>query len=177
MGRGNGNGQGQGHVDTVAMIHGVAVKPLRLLPDGRGFLMEMLRADEPLFEGFGQVYLTGCRRGVAKAWHHHCRQTDHFVSVGGTALVVLYDPREGSPTRGQIQEIVLDAPPCRRAAPLLLKIPPRVVHGFTALDCDEARIVNLPTLPYCYEAPDEQRFPWDDPRIPYAWPPEVTRGG
>jgi len=93
------------------MIHEVLVKPLKVLSDDRGFLMEMLREDEAIFERFGQVYLTGCRRGVAKAWHYHREQTDYFVCVGGTALVVLYDGREDSPTRGTVQEVALHSLP------------------------------------------------------------------
>jgi len=159
------------------MIDGVQVKSLKVLPDDRGFLMEMLRADDPLFEQFGQVYVTGCRRGVAKGWHYHKEQTDHFVCVSGTALLVLYDGREASPTRGEVQEFVLHSPPQRDPAPLLVKIPRLVVHGFTALDSDEARIINIPTKTYRYSDPDELRYPWDSPAIPYRWPAEVTQGG
>ena len=159
------------------MIQGVQVKVLAVLRDDRGFLMEMLREDDPLFERFGQVYITGCRRGVAKGWHYHKAQTDHFVCVGGTALVALYDPRDDSPTRGTVQEVSLHSPPSREPAPLLLKIPPLVVHGFTAVGCEEARIINLPTLPYCHDNPDEYRYPWNSPEIPYRWPAEVVRGG
>jgi dTDP-4-dehydrorhamnose 3,5-epimerase len=159
------------------MIADVMIKPLKLLPDARGFLMEMLRADEPVFEAFGQVYITGCKAGIAKAWHYHREQSDHFVCVAGTALLVLYDARQDSPTHGKVQELVLDAPPCRRAEPLLVKIPPLVLHGFTALEGDEARIVNVPTLPYRYNDPDEFRCPWNSPDIPYTWPANVTQGG
>ena len=159
------------------MIHDVATKVLKVLPDDRGFLMEMLREDEPIFERFGQVYITGCRRGVVKGWHYHKGQIDHFVCVSGTALVVLYDPREDSPTRGTVQEIVLQAPPRQDPAPVLIKIPRMVVHGFTAHECDEARIINIPTLPYRYVNPDEYRYPWNSPEVPYRWPPEVVQGG
>ena len=159
------------------MIGGVKTKALKVLEDDRGFLMEMLRADDPLFERFGQVYVTCCRHGVAKAWHYHKEQTDHFVCLAGSALVVLYDLRDGSPTKGQVEEYILEAPPGREQTPLLLKIPPLVVHGFTALTGDEARIVNIPTLPYRYRDPDEFRYPWNSPEIPYRWPVHVTRGG
>jgi len=159
------------------MIHGVQMKELKVLTDDRGFLMEMLREDDRLFERFGQVYITGCLRGVAKAWHYHKEQADHFVCVAGTALVVLYDGRENSPTRGMVQEFTLTSPPMQDPVPVLLKIPPLVVHGFTAIDGDEARILNIPTLPYRYANPDEYRFPWDSPDIPYRWPPDVVRGG
>jgi dTDP-4-dehydrorhamnose 3,5-epimerase len=127
------------------MIAGVMIKPLKLLPDDRGFLMELLRSDEAVFEAFGQVYITGCKAGVAKGWHYHREQSDYFA--------------------------------CTRAEPLLVKIPPLLLHGFTALDCDEAGIVNVPTLPYRYTNPDEFRYPWNSPDIPYTWPANVTRGG
>ena len=40
-------------------IEGVKVKPLKLIPDERGYLMEILRADDTeLFTRFGQVYLS-----------------------------------------------------------------------------------------------------------------------
>jgi dTDP-4-dehydrorhamnose 3,5-epimerase len=90
---------------------------------------------------------------------------------------VLYDNRADSPSCGEVQELILDAPPCRRAEPILVKIPPLVLHGFTALDCEEARIINVPTLPYRYTNPDEFRSPWNSPDIPYTWPADVTRGG
>lgn len=166
------------------MINGVVVKELNALTDDRGFLMEMLRADEPLFERFGQVYVTGCRRGVVKGWHYHKEQIDHFICVLGRALVVLYDPRDGSPTKGAVEEYYLEAPPSDSSGsthpirqPILLKIPPLVYHGFTASGCDEARIINIPTLPYRHAQPDEYRHPWDSETIPYRWPSDVTRGG
>lgn len=159
------------------MIHDVKVKPLELKNDFRGFLMEMLRSDDALFQRFGQVYITGCRRGLAKAWHYHSVQIDHFVCVAGRALLVLCDTREGSPTHGRAQEFVLEAPPSENHPPLLVQIPPFVVHGFTALDCDEARIVNVPTQLYRYDDPDEHRFPWDSPEVPYRWPDFVKNGG
>ena len=53
-------------------IEGVKTKPLRLIPDERGWLMEILRADEAdLFTKFGQVYISATYPGVVKAWHYH----------------------------------------------------------------------------------------------------------
>jgi len=88
-----------------------------------------------------------------------------------------YDGREDSPTEGEVQEFILDAPPCQRAAPILVKIPPLVLHGFTAWECEEACIMNVPTLPYRYDNPDEFRYAWNSLDIPYTWPAGVTRGG
>jgi len=165
------------------MIDGVKTKELKVLTDDRGFLMEMLRSDDEVYDRFGQVYMTGCTRGVAKAWHYHKEQTDHFVCVFGRAIVVLYDSREGSPTCGEVQEFILDAPPTGGVSveghdsQLLVKIPPMVMHGFAAYECDEARIMNVPTHPYRYDNPDEFRLPWNSEEIPYTWPSFITRGG
>jgi len=159
------------------MIKDVQIKKLKMIPDERGFLMEMLRCDDSIFEKFGQVYITGCKRGAAKGWHYHKEQDDHFVCVYGKTLVVLCDLREDSPTYKEVNEFVLEAPPCKENKPILLKIPAYVAHGFTALDCDEARIVNVPTKPYRYDNPDELRFPWDSEEIPYKWPDFVKYGG
>jgi dTDP-4-dehydrorhamnose 3,5-epimerase len=159
------------------MIHGVVVKELNAVTDDRGFLMEMLREDDACFERFGQVYMTGCHRGVVKGWHYHKEQTDNFICVLGRALVVLFDPRLGSPTTGAVEEYILEAPPGLTNAPILLQIPPDVYHGFTADGCDEARIINIPTHPYRHDQPDEYRHPWNSAEIPYHWPDHVTRGG
>lgn len=178
------------------MIQDIRIKKLKLLPDDRGFLMEMLRCDDEVFEKFGQVYITGCIRGVVKGWHYHREQTDNFVCVYGKALVVLCDLREGSPTYGVCEEYFLEAPSppspspimgegkregvvllSKRNGNILLQIPPLVVHGFTAYECDEARIINIPTRLYRYEMPDEYRYPWNSEEIPYKWPSYVVRGG
>jgi dTDP-4-dehydrorhamnose 3,5-epimerase len=146
------------------MIEGVVVKPLRVIPDERGFLMEMLRSDDPVFEKFGQAYVTATYPDVVKGWHYHRKQTDHFVCIRGMAKVVLYDQREDSPTRGQVQEFFMG-----ERNPILLKIPPRVMHGFKATGGEMAMIVNMPTELFNYAEPDEYRVSWDSPEIPYDW--------
>ncbi len=145
-------------------IDGVQTKSLRLIPDERGFLMEMLRSDWPEFMGFSQTYLTAAYPGVIKAWHFHKKQWDHFVGVGGMTKVVLCDDRPESPTRGFINEFHLGF-----LNPQLLKIPPLVYHGFTAEGGEKSLIVNFPTELYNYAEPDEYRLPCNDPAIPYDW--------
>ncbi|MDA8121893.1 MAG: dTDP-4-dehydrorhamnose 3,5-epimerase family protein, partial [Deltaproteobacteria bacterium] len=86
------------------MIDGVVIKQLKVIPDERGRLMEILRVDDEIFSKFGQVYLATGYPGVVKAWHYHKVQTDHFCVVKGTMKVVLYDSRDGSPTKGEVNE-------------------------------------------------------------------------
>lgn len=146
------------------MIDGALTKQLRVIPDERGFLMEMLRSDDPFFQKFGQSYLTACYPGVVKGWHYHRIQTDHFVCVNGMAKVVLFDSREESPTHGQIQEVFMG-----ERNPILLRIPPMVMHGFKGIGTEPALIINFPTELYNYKEPDEHRLPWNAPEIPYDW--------
>jgi len=89
------------------LIEGVAARRAKVIPDERGRLGEIMRADDPWFEKFGQVYFTTTYPGVVKAWHYHKKQTDHFYVTKGTLKVALYDEREDSPTRGTVNEIYL----------------------------------------------------------------------
>jgi len=146
------------------VIDGVLVKSLRVIPDDRGYLMEMIRNDDPFFERFGQSYLTAAYPGVVKGWHYHKVQIDHFVCIASMAKVVLFDRREDSPTRGELQEVFMG-----QHNPVLLRIPPLVLHGFTAVGGQTAYIINLPNEPYDYKNPDEFRVAWNSPEIPYDW--------
>jgi dTDP-4-dehydrorhamnose 3,5-epimerase len=146
------------------MIDGVRTKALKVLPDERGFLMEILREDDPIFERFGQVYLTVAYPGVVKGWHYHKRQQDYFTVVKGMAKVVLYDDREGSPTRGEVNEFFLG-----ERNPTLLVIPPLVIHGIKGIGVEPAYLLNVPTRKYEYADPDEFRIDPHENDIPYDW--------
>lgn len=145
-------------------IDGVKTRQLRFIPDDRGWLMELLRSDWQEFDKFGQAYVTACYPGMVKAWHYHRVQWDHFVCVQGMAKVVLYDQREGSPTRGMVNEFFIGY-----LNPMLVKIPPLVYHGFTPVGDSLAVVANFPTVLYDYEQPDEYRVAYNDPAIPYDW--------
>jgi len=84
------------------MIDGVKVKKLKIIPDERGRLMEILRSDDEAFKKFGQVYMTTAKPGIAKAWHYHKKQDDNFTCVCGRMKLALYDARAGSPTYKRI---------------------------------------------------------------------------
>jgi dTDP-4-dehydrorhamnose 3,5-epimerase len=127
-------------------------------------VMEILRSDDALFEKFGQVYLSTVYPGVVKGWHYHKVQTDHFAIIKGMAKVVLYDERDGSPTRGELMELFIG-----EQNPMLLKIPPLVLHGVKGVGAEPAYMINCPTEPYDPDKPDEFRRPPDDPKIPYDW--------
>ena len=148
-----------------SLIHGVRTKTLRRIPDERGWLMEILRADDAdLFERFGQVYVSATYPGVVKAWHFHHKQTDHFVCVRGQMKVVLYDSRKDSPTHGMINEFIIGD-----HAPFLIEIPNFVYHGFKCVSDSEAMVINYTTECYDYKNPDEYRLAPHSGEIPYDW--------
>jgi dTDP-4-dehydrorhamnose 3,5-epimerase len=145
-------------------IDGVIIKKLKVIPDERGFLMEMMRSDDDFFKKFGQVYLSVAYPGVVKGWHYHKKQTDHFTVVKGMLKVVLYDQREGSPTRGEVNEFFMG-----EKNPILIVIPPNVVHGVKGLGNEPGYLVNVPSEPYDYDNPDEYRIDPHGDEIPYDW--------
>jgi dTDP-4-dehydrorhamnose 3,5-epimerase len=145
-------------------IHGVRTKRLAVIPDERGWLLEILRADESdLFQKFGQVYVSATYPGVVKAWHYHRRQVDNFVCVAGMVKLVLIDTREDSPTRDVVNEFFVGT-----QNPMLVQVPNLVYHGWKCISLEPALVVNVPTEPYNREEPDEYRL---EPHgtLPYDW--------
>jgi dTDP-4-dehydrorhamnose 3,5-epimerase len=78
--------------------------------------------------------------------------------------VVLYDDREGSPTRGEVNEFFMG-----ENNPILLVIPNFVLHGMKGVGTEPGFLVNIPTEPYNYDEPDEFRVHPHDNDIPYDW--------
>jgi dTDP-4-dehydrorhamnose 3,5-epimerase len=146
------------------LIDGIRVKPLKVIPDERGRLFEMLRSDEELFIKFGQAYCTTAQFGAVKGWHYHKRQIDNFVCVSGMIKLVAYDGREASPTRGVVNEFFIGV-----HNPCLVQIPAGVYHGFKGISDPESTVINLPTEPYHHDQPDEYRLPAHAKEIPYDW--------
>ena len=146
------------------MIKGVKVKKLKVIPDERGRLMEILRRDDEVFKSFGQVYMTTAKPGVVKAWHYHKKQDDNFTCVHGKMRLALYDARRNSPTYKEINEFTISLDD-----PMLVTIPKLIYHGFKCVSDCEAVVINTPTKPYNYKTPDELRLNPYDNDIPYDW--------
>jgi len=146
------------------MIKDVKTKNLKVIPDERGRLMEILRQDDNLFLKFGQVYMTTTYPGVVKAWHLHERQADNVACIQGMIKLALYDAREDSLTYKEVNQFLIGVHNA-----MLIQIPAGVYHGWTCVSQEEAIIVNIPTEAYNYEQPDEQRLDPHNNDIPYDW--------
>ena len=146
------------------MIEGVKVKKLKIVPDDRGRLMEILRNDDPMFERFGQVYMTTAFPGVVKAWHFHKKQDDNFTCISVVMRLALYDARKDSPTCGEVNDFIISL-----ENPTLVHIPKEVYHGFKCVSAVEAVVINTVTVPYNHKESDEYRVDAYDNDIPYDW--------
>jgi dTDP-4-dehydrorhamnose 3,5-epimerase len=157
-------------------IEGVAIIPLTRHHDDGGALTELARLTDGQPQGLPgftvrQVNYSEVTPGAIKAYHLHLRQTDvWYVPPSDRMLVVLIDVRQGSPTEGARQRLMLGDGTSR-----LLRIPPGVAHGVRNLGPATGRIVYFVDVQFSPDpaACDEGRLPWD-----YAGPEiwDVTRG-
>jgi len=144
------------------MINGVLIKPLKIIPDERGSIMHMMRADDPIFEKFGEIYFSSIYPGIIKGWHLHKEMTLNYAVIYGMIKLVLYDDRKDSPTKGELQELFVGGDNY-----CLVKIPPKVWNGFKGIGNTMAIIANLATIPH---RPDEiERMDPFGKIIPYDW--------
>ena len=144
------------------MIDGVEIFPLKRIQDERGMVMHMLKASDPHFEKFGEIYFSVVYPGAIKAWHLHSRMTINYAVVDGSIKLVVFDQRPGSRTRGQLHEIYLG-----QVNYQLVRVPPGVVNGFTAVGGQRAIVANCADIPH---DPEEiTRIDPFTPTIPYDW--------
>lgn len=144
------------------MIEGVCITPLKQIKDDRGQVMHMLRADDPHFTQFGEVYFSCVLPRKVKAWKLHREMTLNCAVPHGKLKFVMYDTRKESKTHGMIQEIVMGE--CNYC---LVKVPPNIWTGFQGLSEGGAVLANCATLPHL---PDEyERRDAADAFFPYEW--------
>ncbi len=144
------------------MIDGVKIISLKQIADERGKVMHMLRDDSEGFAGFGEIYFSCVHPGAIKGWHVHKKMTLNYVVPYGKIKFVLYDDRQGSSTKGEVQEIFLGVDNyCR------VTVPPMIWNGFKGIGSETAIVANCASIAH---DPDEidRKDPFD-PCIPYDW--------
>jgi len=124
--------------------------------------MHMLRADDPEFRQFGEVYFSWVNPGVIKAWHLHTEMTLNYVCPHGLVKLVLYDDRESSETRGELMELFLGPDNYN-----LVTIPPGVWNGFKGVASAPSLVCNCATLPHRVD--EIRRLDPSSELIAYDW--------
>jgi dTDP-4-dehydrorhamnose 3,5-epimerase len=126
-------------------IEGVIWKPLTHHHDARGWLCELFRHDE-LAEKVhpAMAYLSLTQPGVARGPHEHVEQTDCFCFLGPSRFrLYLWDNRPHSPTHGvaQVEEV-------GEGRPMLVIVPPGVVHAYKNVGTAPGLVFNAPNRLY-----------------------------
>ena len=153
---------------TQTAIEGVVVVDVKSYGDERGYFMETYKQPDFVAGGIGVDFVqdnqSASTRGVLRGLHF---QIEHPQSklvrvVSGEVFDVCVDLRQGSPTYGKWEGVVLSAENRRQ-----LFIPRGFAHGFLVLSdfaefcykCDDV-----------YHPNDEGGLMWDDPAIGIEWP-------
>ncbi|OGK29799.1 dTDP-4-dehydrorhamnose 3,5-epimerase [Candidatus Roizmanbacteria bacterium RIFCSPHIGHO2_12_FULL_33_9] len=144
------------------MIEGVIIKQLKQIPDERGKVMHMLRADDKEFERFGEVYFSKSYPGVVKGWHKHKKMTLNYCVIEGMVKLVLYDDRKDSKTYQQLQEIFIGEDNY-----CLVQIPPGIVNGYKTIGVKPSILINCSTHPH--DLKEMIRINPLSQEIPYSW--------
>jgi dTDP-4-dehydrorhamnose 3,5-epimerase len=119
-------------------IEGVVIKPLKRYEDARGWLTELFRDDE-LPDEFRPVmsYLSVTHPEVARGPHEHVDQTDGFAFIDGSYRLYLWDNREGGSKELHTYDVGTDNP-------VLVLVPPGVVHAYKNIGDRDAFVLNFP---------------------------------
>lgn len=144
------------------MIHDVKVSKLNIISDNRGKVMHMLKADDSVFEKFGEIYFSTIFYESVKGWHLHKEASLNYACVSGKVRLVLFDDRNDSLTKGKYQELILSPENY-----FLVTIPPNIWNGFKGLDKKESIIANCLTLPHNEKEMVRKEF--NDKTFNYNW--------
>ncbi len=135
------------------IIKDVIVKKLRKNIDERGWLVEIFRSDEidnEIFPAMGYVSLT--KPNVVRGPHEHVYQTDIFAFIGTSNFrILLWDNRKNSETYNTRMEIFGGGD-----SPIVVVIPPGVVHGYKNIGTENGIVYNLPNKLYRGEGKKEE---------------------
>ena len=149
-------------------IEGVKVVDVKLYGDARGGFMETYREENFVAGGidtsFVQDNQSSSIQGVLRGLHFQIEhpQAKLVRVISGTVFDVAVDLREGSPTWGQWEGVVLSAENRRQ-----FFVPRGFAHGFLVLS---------DTAEFCYKCDDiyhpgdEGGIMWNDPELSIKWP-------
>ena len=126
-------------------IHDATARPLNKFLDERGWLAELYRSDDldpavlPTM-----AYISMTQPGVARGPHEHKDQTDYFCFIGPSNFkVYLWDARPDSPSFGVKQVLFAGVD-----SPMMVIVPPGVVHAYRNVGSDNGIVFNGPNRLY-----------------------------
>lgn len=150
-------------------VAGVSYRLTRPVAHHHGHLSEIYRTDWDMTDlPIVQVNATTTFPGRVRAWGIHQATVDRLFAMTGSLMVVCFDGRPDSPTKGAFNQFFLGA-----LTQGLVVIPPGVWHGWQNVGPDDATIVSMPSRLYDYEGPDRWELPHDSDQaraqLPDPW--------
>ena len=126
-------------------IEGVIIKKITKNMDERGYLVETFREDTlPDRLKPAMSYVSFTKPGAARGPHEHLKQTDIFVFLGpGDFKIRLWDNRKNGKTYSSFMEITGG-----EDNPILVIIPPGIVHGYKNISKEVGMVINYPDQLY-----------------------------
>lgn len=149
-------------------IDGVMIVEPTAYGDSRGYFMETYQKEDFAKGGitvdFVQDNQSMSTKGVLRGLHYQINypQSKLVRCIKGEVFDVAVDLREGSPTYGKWEGVILSAENKRQ-----FFIPKGFAHGFVVLS-DEAEFVYK--VDDYYHPNDEGGLMWNDPEIGIEWP-------
>jgi len=143
-------------------IYGVEIKNLKKIPDERGSVYHMLRADDAIFRDFGEIYFSKVYPDAVKGWHLHKKMVLNYAVIHGMIKLVLYDDREDSDTHGNLMEIFMGDDNY-----ILVMVPSMIWNGFKGIGNCPAIIANCASIPH-YPGEILRKNPFSED-INYDW--------
>lgn len=150
-------------MNNLTNIDGVTTHILRELADDRGSVLHMLSIHAPDFKRFGECYFSEVMPGAIKAWKMHREQTQNLAVPVGRVRLVIFDDRNGSKTKGNLNILELGRPD----AYLRVQIPPGLWYGFACVGETPALLANCADMPH--DPYESERKSVTDSSIPYDW--------
>ncbi len=126
----------------------IKTKDLNVLKDQRGWFVELFRQEFGI-DKIAQVNLTVAKPWIAKGNHYHLHKTEWYCVIKGKMKLVLKDIDSQ-----EQHEVTLAEDELR-----IIKIPPRVVHGFKNIGDEDMYLV------YCTDTPFDQQEPDTFPEV------------
>ncbi|TNC87729.1 dTDP-4-dehydrorhamnose 3,5-epimerase [Thalassolituus sp.] len=156
-------------------LEGVVIIEPKVFGDERGFFLETFQADRYREQAgidlpFVQDNHSRSAKGVLRGLHFQKTKPQGKLVrvVRGEVFDVAVDIRQGSPTFGQWEGVILSEENKRQ-----FWVPPGFAHGFVVLS--DVADFEYKCTDY-YDPSDEGSLAWDDPEVAVQWPLDKLDG-
>lgn len=145
------------------VIADLIITRLKQIGDERGAVFHFLNSDCPNYKDFGEAYFSKINVGVVKGWKFHKIAEQNLCVPFGAVKIVVFDNRKDSPSKGVVQEILLDDHKNYQ----LLSMPACLWYSFKSVSDSYSLLANIINIKH---SPEESiTLPLGTTEIPYEW--------